>query len=181
MIGWLQRPYAWLQQIPLTNPPHWWALNRYLKMYLLNVKPKKLDTSDYQILKTKHPSFVLECTTRTPSSGEKEKKFASHILQLHFLWPNLLYLLLEDFFHPHSEILLTLETICWQMILRLLDFLWTICKSYFCGTGTIQKELMTSAVVAYSRSWASTGTQSCAVHSCLCNCLQMCQMQMQRN
>ena len=89
--------------------------------------------------------------------------------------------LLSSQFFLNSEILLPLETICWQMILRLLDFLWTICKSYFCGTGTIQKELMTSAVVAYSRSWASTGTQSCAVHSCLCNCLQMCRMQMQRN
>ena len=89
--------------------------------------------------------------------------------------------LLSSQFFLNSEILLPLETICWQMILRLLDFLWAICKSYFCGTGTIQKELMTSAVVAYSRSWASTGTQSCAVHSCLCNCLQMCRMQMQRN
>ena len=53
-------------------------------MYLLNVKPegKKLDTSDYQILKMNHPSFILECTTRAPSSSEKEKKFASQIKQL---------------------------------------------------------------------------------------------------
>ena len=50
-------------------------------MYLLNVKPKKVDTSDYQILKMNHPSFILECTTRTPSSGEKANKFASQIKQ----------------------------------------------------------------------------------------------------
>ena len=50
-------------------------------MYLLNVKPEKVDTSDYQILKMNHPSFILECTTRAPSSGEKANKFASHIKQ----------------------------------------------------------------------------------------------------
>ena len=44
-------------------------------MYLLNFKPKKLDTSDYQILKMNHPSFTLEWTTKAPSSGEKEKHF----------------------------------------------------------------------------------------------------------
>ena len=51
-------------------------------MYLLNDKPKMLDTSDYQILKMNNPSFTLECTTRAPSSGEKENEFAS---QLYFL------------------------------------------------------------------------------------------------
>ena len=53
-------------------------------MYLLNVKPKKVDTSDYQILKMTHPSSILECTTRAPSIGERETKFASQIKQL--LW-----------------------------------------------------------------------------------------------
>ena len=53
-------------------------------MYLLNVKPKKVDTSDYQILKMTHPSSILECTTRAPSISEREKKFASQIKQL--LW-----------------------------------------------------------------------------------------------
>ena len=59
-------------------------LNTYLKMYLLNFEPKKLDTSDYQILKMTHPSSKLEYTTRAPSIGEREKKFASQIKQL--LW-----------------------------------------------------------------------------------------------
>ena len=56
-------------------------------MYLLNVKPKKVDTSDYQILKMNHPSFILECTTRAPSSGEKANKFASQIKQKFFVTP----------------------------------------------------------------------------------------------
>ena len=76
---------AWFQQISLTNSPHLWTLSSYLKMYILNVKLKKLGTSDYQIPKMNHPSFILECTTRAPSSGEKANKFASQIKQF-FLW-----------------------------------------------------------------------------------------------